>query len=127
MLRKLALMLALALVPSAAGCSRDEAKADSEKKKSDDDGKTKKASSKKGGADEEADGENPFVRMTDKYAKAVCACETVACAKKATEDYGKRVDEMKDEKGTEDDVKRIEKAGEKAKKCMEKLMKGSED
>jgi hypothetical protein len=66
-------------------------------------------------------GKNKLVKATEDYADKTCACKDMDCVKKETDAYGKVVDESKDSRGSDDDVKAIEAAGKKASDCITKL------
>jgi hypothetical protein len=66
-------------------------------------------------------GKNKLVKATEDYADKTCACKDMDCVKKETEAYSKVVDESKDSRGSDDDVKAIEAAGKKASDCVTKI------
>jgi hypothetical protein len=66
-------------------------------------------------------GKNEAVKAAEDMADEVCKCKDLACAQEATSKGTEKLMKLKDTKGTEDDAKKILKAGEKMSECMSKL------
>jgi hypothetical protein len=66
-------------------------------------------------------GKNKAVVASQEYADKICGCKDVECAKKESEAFGKKAEELKDLRGSDADAKEIEAAMKKALDCSMKL------
>jgi hypothetical protein len=70
-------------------------------------------------------GKPPAVKAAEELADEVCACKEIACATKAAAAGVEKLSALRDQQGSDKDVKAIEKATERAKACMDKLVAGA--
>lgn len=66
-------------------------------------------------------GKNKAVVAAEEYTAKICACKDVECAKKESEAFGKKAEELKDVRGSDADAKAIEESMKKALDCSMKL------
>lgn len=70
-------------------------------------------------------GKNEAVKAAEDMADAVCKCKDLKCAQDAATAGAEKLMKFANAKGTESDAKKIVAAGEKARKCIEKLGAGN--
>jgi hypothetical protein len=61
------------------------------------------------------------VAVTRAYAERICACDTPACAKEASEAFAAEAERFRDTKGSEADARDIEASVKKALACSERI------